>query len=169
MKKLINNSLFRTLRSLCCLLLLFFCLLPMALMAQVPKFGFTPVGIPATIAAATTTNLATPLLILAQNQDKIAFQFNTTWSVNGESTGNTNLLYTLAPTVDGIKYDTNKTITLAAYEYTSAGNVSTSVTNGITAGGLYGWYLIKIVNNSASGVATNGANAFEYSVKISSP
>jgi hypothetical protein len=126
-------------------------------------------GLPATIPAATTTNLATPVLIDAHGQDKVGFTFFNTWSTAGESTGNTNLLYTLAPTDDFSTYSTNNgTVTLASYNWSAAGGASRSTTN-ITAGGHNGWYVIKIQNTSAAGVATNSATAFLYSVKLNAP
>lgn len=134
-----------------------------------PSYQYQSIPVPLTIAAATTTNLATPLLLDVGKFQNVAIMMGTTWSTAGESTGNTNLIYTLAPTVDGINMDTNRTITIAAYNNTAAGNVSYSRTN-LSANGLKGWYITKIVNNSAAGVATNAASSgMVYGIKLGAP
>lgn len=139
--------------------------------AQATPSGTTGQGVTVftTLAAATTTNMATPVFIDAGKQQNVAFSMTTTWSTAGEATGNTNIVYTLAPSVDGVNKDTNKTVSVIGYNYTSAGNLSTSCTN-LSANGLAGWFVIKAVNNSAAGVATNTASTgLQYGVKIGAP
>lgn len=126
-------------------------------------------GLASTLAAATQTNFASPPLIDAHAQDKVGFTFNNTWSTAGGATGLTNISYTLAPTDDMKTYSTNNgLITLNAYNWTAIGNTSTSTTN-LNANGHNGWFVISATNNSATGVATNLANAFLYSVKVGAP
>jgi len=157
----------------CFLAFLALCLCASVAKAQVPTYSPATITMPATIAAATTTNLATPLFIDAGKQDKVKFVMANSWSVAGESTGNTNLLYTLAPTVDGTIYSTNETVTLASYNRSAtAGQLNVSSTN-LNANGAKGWFIIRIVNNGATGVCTNGTGssnqAFSYGIKISAP
>ncbi len=145
-----------------------FCILHSALpaLAQSPIYAPQTVGVPATIAAATTTNFATPLFIDARKQDKVAFQFRSIWGTAGESTGSTNVQFTLAPTVDGIAYDTNKAITLVSYNRAATAIFTNIETTNITASGLAGWFITKEVNNSAGGALTN---TFQYGIKIGAP
>jgi hypothetical protein len=141
-----------------------------ALKAQpVPSYSTQSIPVPLVIPAATTTNLVTPLLIDTKKLQNVALMMGTTWSTAGEATGNTNLIYTLAPTVDGVNMDTNRTITITAYNNTVAGTVSYTRTN-LQANGLSGWYIIKVVNNSAAGVATNQpSSGMVQSIKIGAP
>jgi hypothetical protein len=147
-----------------------FALTPSAHAQPVPSFAAQTVAVPLTLAAATTTNFVNPLYIDASKSQHVAFSCYTSWSTAGEATGNTNILYTLAPTLDGVIYDTNRTVTVASYNRsTTAGAFSPSSTN-LDANGFRGWYLIKAANNSAAGVATNSATSgFVYSIKIGAP
>jgi len=134
--------------------------------AQVPSYSPVQLGVPATIAAATTTNFASPIFIDASHQDKVAFQFRTIWGTAGESTGNTNLLFKLAPTVDGLTFDTNKSVTLASYNRAATAIFTNIETTNLNANGLMGWYIYQEVNNSAGGAATN---TLKYGLKMSAP
>lgn len=145
-------------------------LAPAAHAQPTPSYSYQALALPATLAAATTTNFATPLFIDAHAQQNVAIMTANSWSTAGETTGNTNILYSLAPTVDGSNYSTNNLITIASYNRSgTAGQVSYSSTN-LSANGLKGWYVVKAVNNSAAGVATNTpSTAFVYGIKIGAP
>jgi hypothetical protein len=134
--------------------------------AQVPTYSPVQLGVPATLAAATTTNFASPIFIDASHQDKVAFQFRTIWGTAGESTGNTNLQFTLAPTVDGLTWDTNKSVILASYNRAATAIFTNIETTNLSASGIMGWYITKEVNNSAAGAATN---TLKYGLKMSAP
>lgn len=131
-----------------------------------PTYAPQVLTVPATIAAATTTNFVSPIFIDASHQDKVSFQFRTIWTTAGEATGNTNILFKLAPTVDGLSFDTNKSITIASYNRAATLGFTNIETTNITANGLKGWYIYQEINNQASGTATN---SLQYGIKISSP
>jgi hypothetical protein len=133
--------------------------------AQSPTFDSVTVSVPSTLAAGVTTNLATPLFVDCSKQNVQAFELSSTWSTAGEPTGQTNLTYTLCPSVSGVRFDTNHSVSLVAANWSAIGVTNTTVTN-LTANGIRGWYITKIVNSSAGGIATN---QFRYSTKISAP
>lgn len=144
---------------------------PIVKAQPVPSYstGTLSPSLPATLAAGTTTNFAVPPFIDCSKEQNVAVMMGNSWSTAGEPTGSTNILYTLAPTVDGSHYDTNKTITLASYNRQgTAGVTSYSLTN-LTANGIKGWYVIRAVNNSAGGVVTNNSDAFVYGLKLGAP
>ncbi len=137
-----------------------------ACQGQVPTFNYTAAGGPRLIPAATTTNLASPVYIDCSRSQILGLSCSANWSTAGEFTGNTNLIYSAGPSLDGITYSTNENvISFVAYNRAAAGGNSITMTN-VNVGAYQGYYVFKIVNNSAAGVATN---TLTYGQKISSP
>jgi hypothetical protein len=163
------TQLFTTAATACALALGLGIAAPRAQAQLVPSYSIQALGLPATLPAATTTNYVTPPFIDCSKQQTMAFMLGNSWSTGGEGTGSTNVLYTLAPTVDGTHWDTNKTVVLASYNRSAtAGQTTYSYTN-LSANGIKGWYVIKAVNNSAGGVCTNASDAFVYGLKLGAP
>jgi hypothetical protein len=126
--------------------------------------GFTDVGCPVVIQAGMTTNFVSPPLIYCGDRRNIAFQLEESWNLPCDAAGaNTNIAYTLAPSVDLVHFDTNKTWTITGYgRQTVAGQVTYTTTNVDTLG-YRGFYILSAVNASVSGIATN---RFKVSVKL---
>lgn len=138
-----------------------------------PKFQAITVGsIPATLAAVTTTNwtLANAPTIDCSQQSFLTLQVSGSVSVEG-----TNIVWTFAPSVDGIFYNTNATAGILGA--TTISNVLTiAFTNDVSirtwtttldVRGLKSLKIISLYNKSATGVYTN--NGFKYGIKMSAP
>ncbi len=144
-------------------------------LGQMPTYSPTTVGgLPATLAAVTQTNFpaGSRPFIDASKQQTVAFMMYNSWSTAGESTGNTNALYILAPSIDGVIADTNKTVTLASYNRAATAGVPSPSSTNLSANGIKGWFIMSQTNGSAAGVLTNGTGssaALTYSTKISAP
>jgi hypothetical protein len=135
--------------------------------AQTPAYNSSGVGGPLLIPAATTTNLATPIYIDCSRSQLIGLQADVSWSTAGESTGNTNLIYTAGPSINGVTYSTNEAqITFVAYNRQGTVGLQTHSVTNVNIGSYQGYYVYKIANNSAVGIATNTLSAGN---KISSP
>jgi hypothetical protein len=120
------------------------------------SYGYSSLSIPATLTNAATTNFVSiPNIDVRRSQVVTISIFNT------QSGGDvSNVVYTLAPSLDGTRYDTNTTITL------TGGGATGMFTTNITVAGVGYLGLIK-ETSPALHTVTN--NYFLISVKRQSP
>lgn len=135
--------------------------------AQIPTAAANTIYSNFLIPAGVTTNLPSPYFIDCSKQQNMAIQSEASWSIIATPAGTlTNLVFTLAPTVDGVKMDTNQSKFISQSDLNGpAGSINVLATN-LNAQGLKGYFLIAIQNNHATGVATNTLKQF---IKISAP
>ena len=116
------------------------------------------------VAANMTTNLISStntVLLYSGKQQNLAMEFDTAFSVAGDAAGLTNAIYKLAPTIDGVTFDTNNAVTVTSlYEQATAGQVQRWSTNLNTAGRM-GWVIYSIQNTHATGVLTNSVKTLQ--------
>ena len=131
-------------------------------LAQVPIYAPQTIGLPSVIAVANSpTNFPTPFLIDCSKQGTVAFHFEVQ---SADASSTTNVTFKAAPTVDGVKYDTNNSITLTANML--AGVPCNTDTNTRTLNGLKGYYIWQ-ENIGANSQITN--RSASYGQKISAP
>lgn len=139
--------------------------------AQVPTFAYNTLSVPATVPAATQTNIpfATAPVIDCRKQQKVTLSYTSRLADLGS-----NVVLVLAPSVDGINYQTNTGAgILAANErlvtitFTNDIVVRTLTTNLDCSGGIGYWKLLSIYNKEGANVLTN--LSVSYGIKISSP
>jgi hypothetical protein len=130
-----------------------------------PSWVFQTLPVPTTLAAGTTTNLVSPIFIDASAQRHVGLMGGSSWSTAGDSLGNTNIIYTLAPTVDKLHWDTNNTVFFTNKNFSAIGGTTYNVGD-LDSFGYAGWYITKMQNTSVGGVSTNSLG---YGLKVGAP
>lgn len=118
-------------------------------------YAFQSIALPTTLTAG-TTNLASAPVIGALKQRQIAFSATLT------ATATATNFYTLYPSVDGVNFDSTKSVVFIGV---TTGAANTYTTNFDTGG--YGFYKLFSITTACAGTVTNGAHS--YSVKQSAP
>lgn len=145
------------------LLVLSIIALAVSVKAQVPVGALCSPLAFGPLAAASTTNFVTPLLITASKQGFTGVQFTLSMSAAGASVA-TNAAFWLAPTCDGITYDTNHPSIISLP--TLGTSTNTWITN-LNSQGIFGWFVYAAQNTHSAAVATNRGSQFVQ--KISAP
>jgi hypothetical protein len=131
-------------------------LFAMTFQSQAQYAAQTLSGFPATLAAASSTNLATSIVMDCRKQDKVAVQVKFTLS----NTATTNTIYTFARSLDGSNYDTANTFVWAVPQN---GTTTVIASTNIDMAG-YGYLkLVTIDNRDDNGVLTN--SLIKYAIK----
>ena len=124
--------------------------------AQAQYAAQTLSGFPATLAAATATNLASAPVMDVRKQNKVAVQVKFTLS----AAATTNTIYTFARSVDGSNFDTSGTVT---WQVPQNGTTAVICSTNIDMEG-YGYLkLLSIDNRDDNGVLTN--SFIKYAIK----
>jgi hypothetical protein len=131
-------------------------LFAMTFQSQAQYAAQTLSGFPATLAAATATNLASAPVMDVRKQDKVAVQVKFTLS----AAATTNTIYTFARSLDGSNYDTANTFVWAVPQN---GTTTVIASTNIDMAG-YGYLkLVTIDNRDDNGVLTN--SLIKYAIK----
>jgi len=148
--------------------LLIFCFLALSGYAQgIPKYAAQALSVPGNIAAATTTNLASPQTVGQLVQQNVAISVSC-FPISDNSHPATTNLYVFQRSVDGVNWDTNtfNLINFAAVIPTNpaAAGPATCTTNIAVTG--YGYIRLSSI---LTGVLAITNHASSYGVKILSP
>ena len=119
--------------------------------AQTPTFGVSSVSLP-DLAAATSTNLASPVFIDCRHQQYVTIVLKTLTSTTSGNGSNVNV--TMYPTYDGTKALTNlPAITLSAAVLTA--NVPAYQSTNLNPASLAGYLVTTVANTQTNGTTTN--------------